>query len=160
MTGAEGQRAKEERPSRWVRAFVAAFLAAFAVCGVFGIEAWPLTGWRLFSHLRTDQQVSWRAVAVDGRGSEEAIHFERLPRGYRNFPLVMRGFSSLPPRKQAAACRAWLAVARHEMTGVEAVRIYRIDWYLSYRHGSGDGPPPTQTLLYTCIDEAASDASA
>jgi hypothetical protein len=159
MTG-EKQRASADGPSTAVRTFVAAFLAAFAVCGLFGIEAWPLTGWRLFSQLRTDHQVSWRAFAVGGRGYEEAIRFEDLPRGYRNFPLVMRTFASLPPREQAAACRAWLAAARREMTGVGAVRIYRVDWYLSYRRGSGDGPPPARKLLYTCTDERGSRAAA
>jgi hypothetical protein len=159
MTGAE-QRADDERPSWRIRAFVAAFLAAFAVCGVFGIEAWPLTGWRLFSHVRTDHQVSWRAVAVDPRGHEEPIDFAALPRGYRNFPLVMRTFASLPRQEQAAACRAWLAAARRQTTGAGTVRIYQVDWYLSHRHGSGDGPSPTRTLLYTCSVEQVSGATA
>ena len=153
------QRSDGEPPSRRVRAFVAAFLTAFAVCGAFGIEAWPLTGWRLFSELRTDHQVSWRAVAVDGRGDENPIRFEDLPRGYRNFPLVMRTFASVPAPEQATACRVWLAAARRERIAVGAVRIYRVDWYLSYRHSSGDGPPPARTLLFTCTDEWVSDGA-
>jgi hypothetical protein len=158
MTGEE-LRASADGPSRATRTFVAAFIAAFAVCGLFGIEAWPLTGWRLFSQLRTDHQVSWRAVVVDSRGYEQPISFVDLPRGYRNFPLVMRTFASLSPREQAAACRAWLAAARRETTGASAVRIYRVDWYLSYRRGSGDGPPPARTTLYTCTDKWASRAA-
>jgi hypothetical protein len=71
----------------------------------------------------------------------------------------MRTFASLPPREQAAACRAWLAAAHREMAGVAAVRIYRVDWYLSYRRGSGDGPPPARKLHYTCTDERASHAA-
>src|SRR5206468_2883631 len=39
---------------RWAKWFVSLFLTAFVVCGVVGIEAWPLTGWRLFSHVRTE----------------------------------------------------------------------------------------------------------
>jgi hypothetical protein len=159
MVGRE-RRARADGPSRAVRTFVTAFLAAFAVCGLFGIEAWPLTGWRLFSQLRSDHQVSWRAVAVTGPGYEEPISFEDLPRGYRNFPLVMSTFASLPPHEQAAACRAWLAAARRDTTPARAVRIYRVDWYLSYRRGSGDGPPPARTLLYTCTDEWVSGAAA
>jgi hypothetical protein len=34
----------EERVPVRARVFVAAFLSAFLVCGLFGIEAWPLTG--------------------------------------------------------------------------------------------------------------------
>jgi hypothetical protein len=39
-------------PPAWTRRFVAVFLAAFVVCGIFGLEAWPLTGWRLFADAR------------------------------------------------------------------------------------------------------------
>jgi hypothetical protein len=152
-------RAREDGPSRPVRAFVGAFLAAFAVCGFFGIEAWPFTGWRLFSHIRTDHQVSWRAMVVDAQGHEGPVRFGDLPRAYRNFPLVMRTFISLPHHEQAAACRAWLTAARRETSGVGAMRIYRVDWYLSHRHASRDGPPPAQTLLYTCTYERVKRAA-
>ena len=145
-------------PSGRVRAFVAVFLVAFVVCGLAGIEAWPLTGWRLFSQLRTDHQVTWRAAAVAG-GDETPIRFADLPRAYRNFPLVMGTFASLDPDERAAACRAWLRAARRELPAASTVRIYRIDWYLSYRHGSRDGPPPTPTLLITCDDSSVTDAT-
>src|SRR6266511_3523031 len=52
----------------WARRFVWAFLAAFVIAGVFGIEAWPLTGWRLFADARTAKQVSWQGVTVDAAG--------------------------------------------------------------------------------------------
>lgn len=155
----EAEQRTEDTPSRPLRAFIAAFLSAFAVCGFFGIEAWPLTGWRLFSQLRTDHQVSWRAVAVDVRGHEKPIRFDELPRGYRNFSLVMRTFTSLSSHEQAAACRAWLVAARRERTDVGTVRVYRVDWYLSHRHGSGEGPPPARTLLFTCTDDPLSRAA-
>ena len=152
MTGAEAR--SGELPSRRVRVFVVAFLAAFAVCGFLGLELWPLTGWRLFSQLRTDHQVAWRATAV-GEGGEKQILFGDLPRAYRNFPLVMRTFSELPPAEQRAACRAWLDAARHERPGTHTVRLYRIDWFLSHRNGPRDGPPPRSTLLLSCDREAA-----
>jgi hypothetical protein len=101
-------------PSGRVRAFVALFLVAFVVCGLAGIEAWPLTGWRLFSQLRTNHQVTWRAAAVAG-GDETSIRFADLPRAYRNFPLVMGTFASLDPDERASACRAWLRAARREL---------------------------------------------
>jgi hypothetical protein len=132
------------------------FLAAFLACGLLGIEAWPLTGWRLFSHLRTDHQVSWRAVTVDSRGRETPIPFARLPRGYRNFVLVMKTYASLPPRQQADVCAAWTSGVRKLGESVELVRIYRVDWYLSQRHGFGDAPPPKVTLTHTCAEGAAS----
>jgi hypothetical protein len=154
----EAERRSEELPSRRVRAFVVVFLVAFAVCGLFGLELWPLTGWRLFSQLRTDHQVAWRATAV-GDDGEKQIPFDDLPRAYRNFPLVMRTFSELPPAEQGAACRAWLEAARRERPGTRTVRLYRIDWYLSHRHGSREGPPPRSTFLLACDDDKVADAT-
>jgi hypothetical protein len=156
MSEADGRAG--ELPSRGVRVFVAVFLAAFVVCGLFGLELWPLTGWRLFSQLRTDHQVAWRATAV-GEDGERQIVFAELPRAYRNFPLVMRTFLELPPAEQVAACRAWLDAARHAEPGTRRVRLYRIDWYLSHRHGPRDGPAPRWTLLLSCDRDEAANAT-
>jgi len=147
----------EELPSRGVRVFVGAFLAVFLVCGFLGLELWPLTGWRLFSELRTDQQIAWRATAV-GEAGETQIRFEDLPHAYRNFALVMRTLSERPRAEQEAACRAWLDAVRRGRPDTSTVRVYRIDWYLSHRHGSQDGPPPSSTLLLACTQEATDAA--
>jgi hypothetical protein len=148
----------DELPPHRVRAFVVAFLGAFVLCGLFGLELWPLTGWRLFSQLRTDHQVAWQATAVEEDG-EKPIRFAELPRTYRNFPLVMRTYSTLPRAEQLAACRLWLDAAQGQSPAATAMRIYRIDWYLSYGHGAGHGPAPRKTLLITCGDEDAADAA-
>ena len=141
-----------------MRVFVGAFLAAFLVCGLFGLELWPLTGWRLFSQLRTDHQVAWRAMAL-GEDGEKQILASELPHAYSNFPLVMRTFSELPGAEQEAVCRAWLEAAWRDRPGARAVRIYRVDWYLSHRHGSRDGPPPSATLLLACDAGEETDAA-
>jgi len=154
----EIERRSDELPPRGVRAFVAVFLSAFVACGLLGLELWPLTGWRLFSELRTDHQVTWRATVVAGE-EEAQIAFAELPRAYRNFPLVMRTFAGLPPAEQTAACRAWLDAALRERPQATEVRIYRVDWYLSHRNGARDGPPPTSTLLLACDREEAPDAT-
>lgn len=148
----------DELPPRRVRAFVVAFLGAFVLCGLVGLELWPLTGWRLFSQLRTDHQVAWQAAAVNTEG-EIQIRFGELPRAYRNFPLVMRTYSALPPADQVKACRLWFEAAQSQLPAATALRIYRIDWYLSYRHGSRDGPPPRRTLLMSCGDGDEADAT-
>src|SRR4029450_6323181 len=41
---------------RWVRWYLGIFLVAFVLCGVIGIEAWPLTGWGVFPGARPDRQ--------------------------------------------------------------------------------------------------------
>ena len=46
-------RAAAERPGTATRLAIYLFLALLVVCAVRGIEWWPLTGWKLFSHVRT-----------------------------------------------------------------------------------------------------------
>jgi hypothetical protein len=135
----------DERPPRSVRAFVAVFLVAFAVCGLGGLEAWPLTGWKLFSSLRTSQQTVWLAVEVDRAGHETRIPFDRLPRGYGNFVLVMRDFASLPAERRLAVCHTWADAARGLASDAAEVRIYKVVRDLSRR-----GQAPTHTLLLAC----------
>ncbi|HEX7147705.1 MAG TPA: hypothetical protein VF512_09355, partial [Actinomycetota bacterium] len=60
---AEPQPALRQAPApRWARWFVGAYLAVFVVCGVVGLEAWPLTGWRLFADARQARQPGFQAV--------------------------------------------------------------------------------------------------
>ncbi|MGI8427531.1 MAG: hypothetical protein ACR2FO_09200 [Actinomycetota bacterium] len=138
------------RSAQW---FVAVFLTVFMFCGYFGMEAWPLTGWRLFSQLRTDRQTSWKATAVDLSGTELPIPFGRLSYAYRGFPQVLKEFSRLPRSEQVAVCRAWAAAASGPGRGLPAVRIYSTEWRLSRRSGMR-AAPPTTTLRFECRDNS------
>ena len=118
---------------RWARPFVAVFLAAFFVCGVAGIEAWPLTGWRLFSRLRTPQQSAWRAMVVDARGRETPLPFARLPAGFHAHVHVLRDLPRLPPRRREAVFRAWADGLQAAGIEVAGLRVYRETWDLRDR---------------------------
>jgi len=149
--GATGaQPSPTEHVPRAVRWFVRAFLVAFLVCGVVGIEAWPLTGFRLFSHLRHATETSSVAVTVGADGGETPLWFTDLPRAYQGFNPVMASFRALPARSQLATCRAWLAEARHVRTGVTALRIYSLRRPALPRRGDHPATPPTRTLIYAC----------
>ncbi len=139
----------EERLPVGTRLFVAAFLSAFVVCGLAGLEAWPLTGWRLFSHLRTPTLTTWQAETVDPVGATTPLRFDELPRAYRNFTLIMKGFGARPPREQASACADWAAAARATGREVVAVRVFRLTWDLSDREG-GRSRLVERRLVYEC----------
>lgn len=139
-----------ERAPRWARWFVWSFLAAFAVCGVVGIEAWPLTGFRLFSHLRHERQTEWQAFAVRPDGRETRLRLSRFPGGYNGFPLVMKSFSSRPQEERVDMCRAWTVAASGLEGETVAVRIYTIDRRLEPRRGGRPTTGPRRTLTYTC----------
>jgi hypothetical protein len=136
--------------------FVRAFLAAFIVCGLAGIEAWPLTGFRLFSHLRHEQVVGWERTAVDAQGLERAINFGGLPSGYRSFVLVVTSFRSKPEDERDAMCRAWMEGLRRLDHMAVAMRIYELDQSLGPRSDGRPTSAPHRTLLVTCSDEGAS----
>jgi hypothetical protein len=138
------------RAPRFARPFVAAFLAAIVICAIATIEAWPLTGWRLFSHLRIDRQVSWSAAAVDSAGREHPYPLGALPQGYRGFVFLMRGFAARPPAEQAELCEAWREGTVEQLGfEVRAVRIYELRWRLSDREGDR-ARRADRALRYTC----------
>jgi hypothetical protein len=58
---ASEQRGTEDAAPRWARWFVTLFLVSFILCGAVEVEAWPLTVWRLFSHLRHEHQTQFQA---------------------------------------------------------------------------------------------------
>ena len=133
----------------WTRRFVAVYLAAFLVCGLFGLEAWPLTGWRLFADARPARQAGWQAVTLDERGRETPIPFRDLPAGYQGDVQVLKGFAGLPDRRRLAVCSAWADAVRARGGRVAAVRVYQTTTDTSARVGDR-GAPPDRTLRFTC----------
>ncbi len=129
----------------WSRRFVVAFLFVFVVCGVVGVEAWPLTGWRLFSHARGPHQVSWQAVAVEG-SSRHVVVFSRLPWAFHGFSLVMDRFDRLSASRRAETCQAWrTAERRHDGRTVTALQLFRVE-----RDLRTPAEPGSRTLVFRC----------
>jgi hypothetical protein len=143
------------RRTRW---FVWAFLVAFVVCGLAGIEAWPLTGFRLFSHLRHVEAITWERTVIGPDGRERPITFARLPDGYRSFVLVVKTFPSKTKSEQDDMCRDWVTGLRGMDPAVTGMRVYRLDQSLLPRDGDRPAAPPARTLLFTCSDRGASMA--
>ena len=138
-----------DRAPRWARWFVGVYLATFVVCGVAGLEAWPLTGWRLFADARQARQPGFQAVTVDRAGRETPIPFADLPAGYRGDVQILKGFAGLAPGRQAAVCQAWAGAVRERGGEVAEVRIYQTVTDVSRRAGDR-GAPPERTLRFTC----------
>jgi hypothetical protein len=147
--GPDGPSEIQERVPPRTRAFVGVFLAVFVVCGFLNLDAWPLTGWRLFSHLRQDHQVGWQAYAVDAAGRETPIAFARLGPAYQGSSLILREFASLPEPRQLQLCDTWGQAVRLAGRQVLAVRVYRVEWDESRSRGRRERAP-SRTAAYEC----------
>lgn len=136
------------------RVFVYGFLAVFLVTGLAGIEAWPLTGWKLFSQVRTDRQTGWEAVTVDGAGRERPVPFSALPRGYRGGPHLFSAFRRFSTQRIDEACRSLIeAVRERGRTDARNIRVYKRVRRSRLGPGSGGRPavvPVRRDLLYEC----------
>ena len=126
----------EEHGPRWpVRAFVVLYLSAVIGAGIADIELWPLTGWRLFSHVRTGEQRGWQVTYVDQAGRETPIPFADLPQAYHQASFVAAEFPDMAEEQRGEVCLAWAEALIRRGIDVAAVRVYRT----STAHPSGPG---------------------
>ena len=144
-----------ERPQPWARPFVAVVLAAFLLCGVLGIEAWPLSGFRLFSAPRSSVTTAWRLVALTADGEEVPVNVSRFGAAYRGFGFVARSFDQLPASEQVAVCRAWLRAAASIGVDAATLQLVKVDQPLMPRDDEGPRSEPRRTIVSTCRGVAA-----
>lgn len=125
-----------------------ALVAAVGVFGLSGLEAWPLTGWRLFSARRQPVLLRYEARVVTAAG-EAPVPFGSLPHGYSGSGPVLSRMAGQDPLARVPACAAWAAAAARELgAAVTEVRVYAVEDDL--RDGSRH-----DTLAWTCGRAAA-----
>jgi hypothetical protein len=142
--------APRDAAPRWARAWVGTILAVFLITGFFGVEAWPFTGWRLFSGVRSSRDPSWivQVVAPDGR--ETPLPLGDIPIGDRGVAQTLPRWSRFSSGRQQAICEAWTRDARTAGLAVQDLRLYRYDHDLARPL-----QPATQTLLFDCTRGSA-----
>ena len=102
-------------------------VAVVAGFGLVGVEAWPLTGWRLFSDRRHPVVSRLEARVVGADGAEAPLPFAALPHAYSGWVPVLQQMAVQPPGEREPACGAW-ADATSRVTGdrVAEVRVYEV----------------------------------
>ena len=142
---------------RYARPAVLALLALMVASALFVWEPWPFTSFRLFSHLRYDEQSSWQARAVDPAGNETVVQFAGSSSGLRGFQFTMAEFLGASGERQDELCSTWIAEAPAFVDGpVTQVRLYRRDWLLSERRDDR-ALEGTTSLVYTCSAQGVTD---
>jgi hypothetical protein len=139
-----------EEPGIVIRVFVVAFLALFLGAGLFGVEAWPLTGWRLYSRLRHGQQWSWQVGAVAPDGRERLLDLHRLPAAYHGVPYVLGSFEGLSAEAKESACRGLGEAARLQYPDVTGVVIDHIRGSVARGPDAPVAAPSGRIRSYQC----------
>jgi hypothetical protein len=105
--------ADEDAPPRGAKVLVAVLLVLLLVPGLVGFDAWPLTGWRLFSLSRRATQTTWVIQAVEPGRAPRAVSLEDLPLAYRHAEWPMADLPGASGARRDDVCRALLGgVAR------------------------------------------------
>jgi hypothetical protein len=144
------------RSARWL---VGALLVLLLVPGLVGFDAWPLTGWRLFSLARDETQTLWVLEAVDGGGSSRLVDVEELPLRYRHAEWPMADLPGASTARRQAVCEALLEAVVEVEPATAELRIARDRARLE----EGDGEwtvVDNLEVIHTCrpIDLEAVDA--
>jgi hypothetical protein len=139
----------DDEVRRPVRAYVGALLSLLIVFAAIDIEAWPLTGWRLFSTIRDDTQTGWVVEATDVEGDSRIVSFEELPPSYRNAAWVVAQLPNASVEKREAVCNAMLAAVVDVEPDTVSVRVARDRAQLEERDGEWAVQHDLETL-HTC----------
>lgn len=114
------------KPGRGARVWVAVLLALLVVPGVIGFDAWPLTGWRLFSLARDASQTEY-ALDVRLAGDDELreVDLEQLPLAFRNAAWPLAKLPGASQARRRAVCTALLAGVRTALPDAEELALVR-----------------------------------
>ena len=128
--------APADDPPRSARVLVGVLLVLLVGAGI-GVEAWPLTGWRLFSAERDDTQTQYVLEAVDVDGSTRRVDLDELPgRPYSNAEWAMAELPHAPDTRREAVCQALLGPVVEIEPGLAELRIARDDARLVESEGA------------------------
>lgn len=115
-------------PTRLQRRLVFGTLGLLLASGLMGIEAWPLSAWRLFSEPRRAEQGGWVLRAVDAEGTATPIGLARLPLGYRFVGRSLEDLPAQPTGEGTELCQVLLGAVREvhpTATRLEVLRTRR-----------------------------------
>lgn len=104
--------------------WVYGLLALLCIPGVIGFDAWPLTGWRLFSLSRDGSQTEW---ALDAETPAGVVHvdLEQLPLAFRNAAWPLADLPSASDARREAVCVALLHGVREAVPDATALVVVR-----------------------------------
>lgn len=112
-------------PSVAQRALVVVTIVLLLGAGLQGVEAWPLTAWRLFSLSRDEDQTRWVIDAVAADGTGRTVSLEELPLRYRHAEWPMADLPDASEQRRDEVCEALAAAVVDVEPDMVELRIVR-----------------------------------
>jgi hypothetical protein len=122
---AAGADTEPDEAPRSARVLVAILFVLLLVPGLIGFDAWPLTGWRLFSLSRGPEQTQWVIQAVEEDGTSRVVSLEELPLRYRHAAWPMSELPGASEARRTAVCEALLNPVRDLLPATSELVIAR-----------------------------------
>jgi hypothetical protein len=142
-------------PAWPVKALVVGVLALLLIAGVATVEAWPFTGWRLYSNTKGPTAGSFFAYRVGPHGREHKVDYDQLPYSYQRAPYVLNKFPHSSAATRESVCDGLAHGERKAGYPVRAIRVY---WEVR-RVVPVDGERHTKLIerqrRYTCARRSA-----
>jgi hypothetical protein len=110
-------------PSRGQRRLVLGALGVLLLGGLVGMEAWPVTAWRLFSEPRGTVQAGFALQAVEADGTVTRVALGGLPMGYRMAGHPLEDAVETGSGDEAAVCTALLEQVQRDRPAATELRI-------------------------------------
>ncbi|MCA1842208.1 MAG: hypothetical protein LC792_03275 [Actinobacteria bacterium] len=138
---------------RGIRLFVGGFLGLFLIAGLVGVEAWPLTGWKLYARLRHSDFWGWQVLAVERDGSVASLDIRNLPAAYHGVNHLLNDFDALSHDERQAACVGLIEAARLQYPDVTGVAIDHIRGHVPVHPADPPRPPSRRIRIHQCRAE-------
>jgi hypothetical protein len=135
--------------TRLARRFSGALVAVFVIAGLAGLEAWPITGWKLFSLARDATQTRWEVEVADSRGRAVALDLDDLPMAFRQAEWLLVGLPGATPSARDELCAGLLRGATEAVPEASGLRIVR-DRQRQVRHHGDWIVDHDREIFHTC----------
>jgi hypothetical protein len=121
--------------------------------GLIGVEAWPLTGWKLYARLRHAEFSGWQVLAVGSDGNERVVDIRRTPAAFHGVNHFLNDVERLTDEEREAACLGLIEAARLQYPDVAGVAIDHIVGHVPVHPGDALGPPANRIRIHQCSTE-------
>ena len=115
------------------------------------LEAWPVTGWKMYAALRHGEFWGWQVRTVSADGVERSVDLRNAPAAYHGVTHFFSDFEQRSVSDRQAACLALGEVARTQHPDAAVVVIDHVLGRRPTEPGSPAGLPERRLRMHQCF---------